>query len=77
MITTIQVEKQLKQRLDELRNYPGETYNQILGRLIESTTQTKEELSAKTIKNIQKSLADIKAGRVVSHEQVKRRLRLK
>ncbi len=35
-----------------------------------------EELCPKTIKNIQKSLEDIKAGRISSHEEVKKRLGL-
>jgi len=36
-----------------------------------------EELSPQTIKNIEKSLAEIKAGKVISHKDVKQRLGLK
>jgi hypothetical protein len=39
--------------------------------------QNKEELSQQTIKNIEKSLAEIKTGKVSSHKDVKRRLGLK
>ena len=78
MVTTIQLEEKIKQRLDELKNHPRETYNEVLKRLVKIATEGSEgELSPQTIKNIQKSLEDIKAGRVSSHEEVKRRLRLK
>ncbi|MEX0656211.1 MAG: hypothetical protein WD154_01525 [Nitrosopumilaceae archaeon] len=78
MVTTIQLEEKIKQRLDELKNHPRETYNEVLKRLVKIATEGSEgELSPQTIKNIQKSLEDIKAGRVSSHEEVKRRLGLK
>lgn len=78
MVTTIQLEEKIKQRLDELKNHPRETYNEVLKRLVKIATEESEgELSPQTIKNIQKSLEDIKAGRVSSHKEVKRRLGLK
>jgi hypothetical protein len=39
--------------------------------------QDKGELGQQTIKNLEKSLAEIKAGKVSSHKDVKRRLGLK
>jgi len=77
MNTSIQVEREVKQKLDELKNYPGETYNQLFMRMLEIMFETREELSSQTLKNIQKSLEDIKAGRVSSHKEVKQRLNLK
>ncbi len=78
MPTSIQIEKETKKRLDKLKNHPRETYNQVLARLIYIVSQEdEEELSPQTIKNIEKSLAEIKAGKIVSHEDVKRRLGLK
>jgi len=77
MITSIQVKSEVKQKLDELKNYPSETYNEILSRMLEIMAETREELSSQTLNNIQKSLEDIKAGRVSSHKEVKQRLRLK
>jgi len=77
MITSIQVTSEVKQKLDELKNYPSETYNEILSRMLEIMAETREELSSQTLNNIQKSLEDIKAGRVSSHKEVKQRLRLK
>ena len=78
MVTTIQLEEKIKQQLDELKNHPRETYNEVLKRLVKIATEEAEgELSPQTIKNIQKSLEDVKAGRVSSHKEVKKRLALK
>lgn len=78
MVTTIQLEEKIKRQLDELKNHPRETYNDVLERLVKmAIEESEEELGPQTIKNIQKSLEDIKAGRVTSHEEVKKRLGLK
>jgi len=78
MVTSIQVEKETKKRLDKLKNYPSETYNEVLARMIYIVSQEDEEdLSPQTIKNIEQGLADIKAGRVYTSEQVKKKLGLK
>lgn len=78
MLTSIQVEKQIKDHLDKFKNHPRETYNEVLARMIRIVNeQTSEELSPQTIKNIEKSLAEIKSGKVLSHKDVKRRLGLK
>ncbi|MGB9003665.1 MAG: hypothetical protein WCC52_07665 [Nitrosotalea sp.] len=78
MPTSIQIEKEIKEHLDKLKNHPRETYNEVLARMIHIVSQQdKGELSQQTIKNIEKSLAEIKAGKVYSHKDVKRRLGLK
>jgi hypothetical protein len=78
MLTSIQVEKQIKDHLDKFKNHPRETYNEVLARMIRIVNeQTNEELSPQTIKNIERSLAEIKSGKVLSHKDVKRRLGLK
>lgn len=78
MATSIQVEKEIKERLDKLKNHPRETYNQVLARLIRTISEQDEgDLSQKTIKNIEKSLAEIKSGKAIPHKDVKRKLGLK
>jgi uncharacterized protein (UPF0248 family) len=78
MPTSIQIEKEIKEHLDKLKNHPRETYNDVLTRIIYFISQqNREDLSPQTIKNIEKSLSDIKAGRVSSHKNVKRKLNLK
>ena len=77
MPTSIQIEKEVKERLDKFKNHPRETYNEVLARMIHIMSEEDATLSPKTIKNIEKSLAEIKAGKVYSHKEVKKRLGLK
>lgn len=73
MGTTIQLDKKVRDKLKELKLYPGESYNKVVERLI--TIKTDEgELSEETIRDIEQSLEDIKAGRTLSMKEVKRRL---
>ena len=77
MPTSIQIEKETKKRLDEFKNHPRETYNEVLARMIHMLSQqNKEELSQQTIKNIRKSLIDIEKGKVYSLGQVEKELGL-
>ena len=77
MPTSIQVEKEIKERLDKFKNHPRETYNEVLARMIYLLSQqNKEELSQQTIKNLRKSLNDIEKGKVYSLEQVEKELGL-
>lgn len=76
MPTTIQIDKKIKEDLDKLKNHPRETYNQVIARMIHSVSQQKE-LSQQAIRDIEKSLEEIKAGKISSHKDVKRRLGLR
>jgi predicted CopG family antitoxin len=74
--TTIQVNKKVKRELDGLKLHPRESYNDVIERLIVVETED-EELSPETVKHIEQSLKEIKAGKYASFEQVKRRAGLK
>jgi len=74
MVTTIQLDKEVKKKLEMLKIHPRETYNEVIKRLIESS---EEELSLQTIKNIEKALEDVKKGKVYSTKEVKKKLGLK
>lgn len=76
MNTSIQIEKEIKVRLDKLKNHPRETYNEVLARLLK-IAQSDDALSPAVIKNIEEGIADIKAGRVYSSSQVRKKLGLK
>jgi predicted transcriptional regulator len=76
MATTIQVAQDVKKMLDELKAHPKESYNMLIKRLLQSKTD-QEALSEETIQNIERGLEDIKAGRVYSTSEVKKRLRIK
>lgn len=77
MVTTIQLEEKTKERLTQLRAYPEETYNQVITRLINLSEDEKEILDEETLKDIEEAIEDIKAGRVYTHEEMKKRLGLK
>ena len=57
-------------------NHPRETYEAVIARLLK-ITQEDDVLSEEVIKNIEEGVADIKAGRVYTSEQVKKKLGLK
>ncbi len=73
--STIKLSKKLKNDLRKQMNHPGETYEAVIARLVKITQD--DVLSKEVIKNIEEGFADIKAGRVYTSEQVKKRLGLK
>jgi len=73
--STIKLSKKLKNDLRKQMNHPGETYEAVIARLLKITQD--DVLSKEVIKNIEEGVADIKAGRVYTSEQVKKRLGLK
>ena len=72
MPTTIQVKDHTKQVLDKMKLYNRETYNDVIERMIEDDL----ELNEKTKKEIEEARKQVRAGKVVSHEEVKKRLGL-
>lgn len=74
--STIKLSKKLKNDLRKQMNHPGETYETVIARLLKITQQD-DMLSDEVIKNIEEGIADIKAGRVYTSGQVKRKLGLK
>jgi hypothetical protein len=72
MGTTIQVDNAVKNKLASLKISPRESYNKVIERLIKISTD-EGELSDETIRSIEKSLEDIKAGRIRTMKQVKER----
>ena len=74
MVTTIQVEEKLKNKLEEMKIYPRETYNDLIKRLI--AIGKEGLLSKQTFRNIEHALEDVKKGRVYSTKEVRKRLGL-
>lgn len=74
--STIKLSKKLKNDLRKQMNHPGETYETVIARLLK-IAQEDDVLSDEVIKNIEEGVADIKAGRVYTLVQVKRKLGLK
>jgi predicted CopG family antitoxin len=71
--TTIQPDKKVMDRLRELKIHPRESYSKVIKRLLTLGTDN-GELCEETIRDVKKSLKDVKAGRTISMEEVKRRL---
>lgn len=76
MGTTIQLDKNVRDRLKELKLFPGESYNKVVERLISIKTD-EGELSEETIRDIEQILEDIKAGKTLSMKDVKQQLKIK
>ena len=70
MATTIQVSEELKKRLDSLKLVKSETYEDVIWDLVEDRL----ELSEATLAAIRASEEDVKAGRTISLEDVRRDL---
>ncbi len=75
METTIQIKKDLKERLNALRLYPNESYDSVIRRLSE-LAEDEEPLSKDTIEKIEMSLKDIKEGMVYTTDEVRKRLKI-
>ena len=73
MATTIQVSQDLLKELKSRKMYDKESYEEIIWDLLEDS----KELSKETLQNLKEAEEDVKAGRVISHEQLKRNLGLK
>lgn len=71
--TTIQVSTELKKTLEKRKIVDAESYEEVIWDLLEDTM----ELSEETKRDIAKSEADFKAGRFITHEQLKKELGLK
>ena len=81
MVTTVQIDNELKERLNRLKIHPRESYNDLISRLIdsyspdvasrESLIETLEIFSDPEImRGIARGLEDIKAGRTKTLKQI-------
>ena len=64
-MTTVQLRPETKEKLDNLKIHPRETYDELIDRLADAAYDD-EELSDEEIAGIKESEEDIKAGRVRS-----------
>ena len=87
MITTIQIEQNLKEKLDKLKMHHRETYNELIARIIsgsspknydkESLIETIEVLSdPETMRDIAEALEQYKRGEGIPFEKIKKELKL-
>ena len=75
MATTIQLENKTRTRLEKMKMFSRESYNDVIKRLI-NIAENDEDLGVESIKAIEKSLDDIKKGRIYPLKQVEKELGL-
>ena len=75
-MSTMKLSIKTKKLLEKRKNYPKEPLEHVVARLL-NITQEEDVLSPSVIKNIEEGIADIKAGRVYTSEQVKKKIGLK
>jgi len=67
--TTVQLRPETKEKLDDLKLHPRETYDDLINRLADAAYDD-ETLSDEEIEDIRASEKDIKAGRVRSLREI-------
>ncbi len=66
MATTIQIDKNIRDILNELKLHNRETYNDVIKRMIEDF----RELNTKTKREIRKAIAEIESGKYKSLDEL-------
>ena len=72
--TTIQINKDTKIRLDNLKDYNRESYEEIIEKLLDIVAEEDMELSEETKKEIEEARKEFRAGKSVSFEEVKKKI---
>lgn len=72
MPTTIQISNELQKELTNRKLHDGETYEDVIW----DTLEDAKELSEETIRDMEESRNEIKAGKFHTFEDVKKELRL-
>ena len=67
--TTIQLQPEVKESLDQLKRHPRESYNEVIRRLVGSRID-EEPLSDAAIDGIEEALEDIRKGRLHTEEEI-------
>jgi len=75
--TTIQISGNTKSKLDHIKDYPRESYEEVINKLLEIVAEENMELSEETVKEIEEARKEFRAGRMVSFEEVKRKAGLR
>ncbi|MBI2672774.1 hypothetical protein HYX19_00790 [Candidatus Woesearchaeota archaeon] len=76
-ITTIQIKEETKNKLDSLKDYPRESYEEVINKLLEIVAEENMELSEETKRDIEESRKEFKQGKWVSFEEVRKKAGLK
>ena len=66
---TVRIDSDLRDRLNALKTHPREAYNEVIGRLVDMAVD-EEPLSDEAIRDLERSLEDLRAGRVYTLDEV-------
>lgn len=66
---TVRIDSSLRDRLNALKTHPRESYNEVIGRLVDMAID-EEPLSDEAIRDLERSLEDLRAGRVYTLDEV-------
>ena len=77
MVTTIQLEEKTKAKLDSLKDFERETYEEVVQKLLNLMEEENMELSEQTKKDIEQARKEFREGKGISWEEVKKRAGLK
>lgn len=72
MVTSIQLENKTKTKLEKMKIFPRESYNDVINRLLR-ISQDDDVLDETTIRDLEDALDDVKKGRLISHKKVKQK----
>ena len=74
MATTIQISEETNGKLDCLKDYPRESYEKVIEKLLNIVAEEDLELSEETKMEIEQARKEFRAGKSVSFEEVKKKL---
>ena len=69
--TTVWITPENKSRLETLKRHPKESYNDVIGHLIDMAVDD-EPLSEEAIRGIEEALEDIRSGRLYSEDEIRK-----
>ena len=69
--TTVWITPENKSRLEGLKRHPKESYNDVIGHLIDMAVDD-EPLSEEAIRGIEEALEDIRSGRLYSEDEIRK-----
>ena len=70
--TTVQLSTELKRVLERMKIHPRETLNDVVERLVEDV----RELDSGTLAEVEAAREEIRAGKYLTHQQVRRAMGL-
>ncbi|MCX5854777.1 MAG: hypothetical protein NTZ24_09485 [Deltaproteobacteria bacterium] len=67
--TSIYIREDLKDQLNSLKRHPKESYNDVIGRLVNLAVD-EEPLSEDAIKGLEESLEEIRQGKLIPESKI-------